>query len=89
VLVIGVVSRMSRHGLLVRLIAVVFQLTAEDFHFARGRQSKRYAVAGDALYDHFDTFSDDDSLPNFPAQDQHGSLRLSSSDDVFNLVTVA
>jgi hypothetical protein len=72
VVVIGVVSRICRHGLFVGPIAVIFQLTAEDFHFARGRQTQRYAVAGDTLHDDLDTVSDDYSLSNFPAQDQHG-----------------
>jgi hypothetical protein len=76
VVVIGVVSRICRHGLFVGLIAVIFQLTTEDFHFARGRQTQRYAVAGDTLHDDLDTVSDDNSLSNFPAQDQHGSLRF-------------
>jgi hypothetical protein len=89
VVVIGVVSRMCRHGLFVGLIAMVFQLAAEDFHVARGRQSQRDPVARDALYDDLDSIPDDDSFSNFPAEDQHGSLRFECRGELFGCVSVA
>jgi hypothetical protein len=78
--VIGsVVSRFSRHGH-VRLIAIVFEFAAKDFHFSRRRQTQRDTVAGDALHDDLDAVSDDDAFSDFPAKDQHGSLPFLNAD---------